>query len=176
MTVSPRPVVTRLKGPAMLDFFANWSPDAIMGLVAIVGGLLTIVGCVGLMSWCLVRRAQIAADLKRDLVQRGLSVEQIERLIDGPREDEKPYYEKQLEGSLASLLAQSEVPGPLMTEVLRIYQATDGGTKKAVYDAIEEIIGSEPTEDQLLAAVRTLCPPKAGTVMSPQYDSARVGV
>jgi hypothetical protein len=160
----------------MLDFLANWSPEEIMGFVAIVGGLLAIVSCVGLISWCVIRNAQIAADLKRDLVQRGLPVDQIERLILGPREDEKPYYEKQLEGSLASLLAQSEVPGPLMTEVLRIYQATDGGTKKAVYDAIEEIIGSEPTEDQLLAAVRTLCPPKAGAVMSPQYDSGRVGV
>jgi len=109
-------------------------------------------------------------------VQRGLPIEQIERLIQGPPESEKPYYEKQLEGSLASLLTQSEVPGPVMTEVLRIYQATDGGTKKAVYDAIEEIIGSEPTEEQLLAAVRMLCPPKAGAGMSPQFDSARVGV
>ena len=160
----------------MLEFFANWNPDAILGLVSIVGGLLAVVLCVGLISWCVVRRAQIAADLKRDLVQRGLSVEQIERLIQGPPESEKPYYEKQLEGSLASLLAQSEVPGPVMTEVLRIYQATDGGTKKAVYDAIEEIVGSEPTEDQLLAAVRTLCPPKAGNTFTPQFDSARVGV
>jgi hypothetical protein len=156
----------------MLDVFANWSPEEIMGFVAIVGGLLAIVSCVGLISWCVLRNAQIAADLKRDLVQRGLPVDQIERLIQGPREDEKPYYEKQLEGSLASLLAQSEVPGPLMTEVLRIYQATDGGTKKAVYDAIEEIIGSEPTEDQLLAAVRTLCPPKGGLPAVPVSESA----
>jgi hypothetical protein len=159
----------------MLEFFATWSPTAIIGLVSVVGGLLAVSICVGLISWCVVRRAQIAADLKRDLVQRGLSVEQIERLIQGPPEEEKPYYEKHLEGSLASLLAQAEVPGPVMTEVLRIYQATDGGTKKAVYDAIEEIIGSEPTEEQLLAAVRTLCPPKAGAAMSPQFDSARVG-
>ena len=160
----------------MLEFFSTWSPEWILGLISIAGGLLAVVACVGLISWCVVRRAQIAADLKRDLVQRGLPIEQIERLIQGPAESEKPYYEKQLEGSLASVLTQCEVPGPVMTEVLRIYQATDGGTKKAVYDAIEEIIGSEPTEEQLLAAVRTLCPPKAGAVMSPQYDSARVGV
>jgi hypothetical protein len=160
----------------MLEFFATWSPTAIIGLVSVVGGLLAVSICVGLISWCAVRRAQIAADLKRDLVQRGLSVEQIERLVQGPPEDEKPYYEKQLEGSLASLLAQAEVPGHVMTEVLRVYQATDGGTKKAVYDAIEEIIGSEPTEEQLLAAVRTLCPPKAGAAPMPQFDSARIGV
>ena len=160
----------------MFEFFANWNPEWILGLVSIVGGLLAVVICVGLVSWCIVRRAQIAADLKRDLVQRGLPIEQIERLIQGPPESEKPYYEKQLEGSLASLMAQSEVPGPIMTEVLRIYQATDGGTKKAVYDAMEEIIGSEPTEEQLLAAVRTLCPPKAGGPLAPQFDSARVGV
>jgi hypothetical protein len=160
----------------MLEFFANWSPEAVLGLISIVGGLLAVVSCVGLISWCIVRRSQIAADLKRDLVQRGLSIEQIERLIQGPPESEKPYYEKQLEGSLASVLAQCEVPGPVMTEVLRIYQATDGGTKKAVYDAIEEIIGSEPSEEQLLAAVRTLCPPKSGVVVSPQFDSARIGV
>jgi len=160
----------------MLEFFSTWHEGAIIGLVSVVGGLLAVSICVGLISWCVVRRAQIAADLKRDLVQRGFSVEQIERLVQGPPEEEKPYYEKQLEGSLASLLTQSEVPGPVMTEVLRIYQATDGGTKKAVYDAIEEIIGSEPTEEQLLAAVRTLCPPKAGGVLLPQYDSARIGV
>jgi hypothetical protein len=73
-------------------------------------------------------------------------------------------------------LTQAEVPGPVMLDVMRTYQATDGGTKKAVYDAIEEIVGSEPTEEQLLAAVRTLCPPKAGGVMSQQFDSARIGV
>jgi hypothetical protein len=160
----------------MLEFFANWNPEAILGLTAIVGGLLAVVLCVGLISWCVVRRAQIAADLKRDLVQRGLPIDQIERLIQGPSAHDNPYHEKQLEGSLASLMAQCEVPGPVMTEVLRIYQGTDGGTKKAVYDALEEILGSDPTEDQLLAAVRTLCPPRAGTGFSPQFDSARVGV
>src|SRR5262245_14794224 len=160
----------------MLEFFSTWHPNAIIGLVSVVGGLLAVSICVGLISWCIVRRAQIAADLKRDLVQRGFSVEQIERLVQGPPEAEKPYYEKQLEGSLASLLAQAEVPGPVMTDVLRIYQATDGGTKKAVYDAIEEIIGSEPTEEQLLAAVRTLCPAKAGPPPVSQYDGAGVGV
>jgi hypothetical protein len=160
----------------MSDFFAHWNSESILGLVSIVGGLLTIVICVGLISWCVVRRAQIAADLKRDLLQQGLSIEQVERLMQGPPEAEKPYYEKHLEGSLASLLTQAEVPGPVMVEVLRIYQATDGVTKKAVYDAIEEIISSEPSEEQLVAAVRMLCPPKAGVVVSPQFDSARVGV
>ena len=46
----------------MLEFFANWNPDAILGLVSIVGGLLAVAICVGLISWCVVRRAQIAAD------------------------------------------------------------------------------------------------------------------
>ncbi len=160
----------------MLDFFANWSPEAILGLVSIVGGLLAVVICIGLISWCVVRKAQIAADLKRDLVQRGVPIEEIERLIQGPSGHQNRYGEKQLEGSLASLMAQCEVPGPVMAEVLRIYLATDAATKKAVYDALEEILGSEPSEDQLLAAVRTLCPPKSSAAPMPQFDSARVGV
>jgi hypothetical protein len=160
----------------MWDFLAGWKPGEVIGLFAVLGGLLTAVAVVGTIVWSIVRHAEIKANLKRDLVQRGFTVEQIERLVYGPSEASQPVNEKELEAQLASLLVQHEVEGPVMDRVLRLYQATDPGTKRAVYDSIEEILDSDASEEQLLTAVRALCPPRSGTPAPLRLDEMRVGV
>jgi hypothetical protein len=145
----------------MLEFFSTWHPGLVLALVAVVGFFLTTTVWVIAGHWSSVRRAEIAADLKRDLIQQGQTIEQIERLLAGPAAGaEAQANEKELEAYLASLMVQAEVSEETLEEVLRIYQATDAGTKQAVYDSLEEILGAEPSEEQLLAAVRALCPPK----------------
>ena len=144
----------------MSDLFTGWSSNAIIALVSVVGGLLTVIATVIAISWCCVRRAEIASELKRDLVARGLPVEQIERIVQGPPSPEVTANAKELEAQLASYLVQHEVSAPVMEEVLYMYQGTEPATKRAVFDSLVEIIESGAEEQQLLAAVRTVCPPK----------------
>jgi hypothetical protein len=142
----------------MTDFFAGWSSAAIIGLVSVVGGLATVVAIVWAVSWAAVRRAEIATDLKRDLVARGLPVDQIERIVQGPS-PAAAAVGKELEAQLASILVQQEVPAHVMDEVLHVFQQTDATTKQAVYNSLVEIVEAEASDEHLLAAVRGLCAP-----------------
>ena len=92
------------------------------------------------------------------MLDRGMPIEQVVRLVGGPSAEGPPANGKELEAQFASLLVQNEIPAPTLERVLRIYQETDPATKKAVYDSLEEIVGSGPSEDQLVAAVKALCP------------------
>ncbi len=74
----------------MDDLLAKFDAEHFIGLVAVVGGLLIgllcglsgiIVGC-----WQLVRRAEITASLKRDMLSRGMSAEEIRVVIEAGSE------------------------------------------------------------------------------------------
>ncbi len=160
----------------MTEFFATWKPSEVIGLAAILAGCLAVVLIVALGVWCAIRHAETAANLKRDMLQRGLSVDEIERVLRAPAEDHTSVSEKGLEAALASLLVQNEIPAPTLERVLRAFQATDPATKKAVYDSLEEIIGGEPSEEQLLAAVKAFCPPRGGVAPAGRFDQVPAGV
>jgi len=145
----------------MVEFFSTWNPGAVTALVAVAGLFLTI--AVAVLSWNrrMVRETEIAANLKRELIQKGYSVEQIAQLVAVPLQGARDKVnEKEREAQLASLMVQYEVTGGTLEEILRTYQATDAATKKAVYDSVQEMLEAEGTEERVLAAVRALCPPK----------------
>ena len=66
----------------MWEFLSTWPPGMVIGLVSVVGGCLTAIVWGIAIFWSWTRRAEIAANLKRDLLQRGLSVEEVERVLD----------------------------------------------------------------------------------------------
>src|SRR5262249_52046329 len=109
----------------MLDFLSTWPPGMVIALVSVVGGCLTAIVWGIAIFWSWTRRVEIAVSLKRDLIQRGLSVEEIERLVREPAVNDKPTNERQLDASLASLLVQYEVSAPTMEQVVRTFQAAD---------------------------------------------------
>src|SRR5262249_18548739 len=114
------------EGHPMGEFFSTWHPGTVLALVAVSGLFLTVLVAVVSGNRRRVRQAQIAADLKRELIQKGYTVEDILRLVAGPPgEEDGPVNEKELVAQLALLLVQHEVPGPALEEVLRTYQATD---------------------------------------------------
>jgi hypothetical protein len=144
----------------MIEMLSRWKPgEVIAGLAVILGCLTAIVWGVAIF-WCWARRTEVRANLMRDFLQRGLAVEEIERLLrvqHDPTPAAKLVNERELEANLASLLVQYEVSAATIEQVVRVYQGTDPATKKAVYDAIEEMLESGAGEDQLLTAIRTLC-------------------
>jgi hypothetical protein len=148
----------------MWDAIKNWQAVDVIVLVMVIGMFLTAIVVSVAVSWGWVRREEIRANLKRDMLERGLSVEQVERLIRAPHQERPPVEAKEFEAQFASLLVQNEVSAPTMERVLRVFQETDPLTKKAVYDSLEEIVGSSPSEEQLIAAVKALCPARASTL------------
>ncbi len=66
----------------MLDLFSKFDAGELIGLTAVVGGLicggLGIVMGVGLA----MRRAELDADLKRSMLERGMSAEEIRMVLD----------------------------------------------------------------------------------------------
>jgi hypothetical protein len=144
----------------MFEFLTLWPPGAVIGLVSVVVGCLTAIVWGIAIFWSWVRREEIRANLKRDMLQRGLSVEEIERILRAPDKPEQAVNERDLDANLASLLVQYEVSAPTIEQVVRTFQAADPTAKKAVYDAVEEMLGSGAEEEQLVTAIRMLCTPR----------------
>jgi DNA-binding transcriptional MerR regulator len=143
----------------MSDLFAGWPPDEIIGLVAVIGTFLTLMVIAVSIVWYLHRRDALLANQKHDYLDRGFSVEQIEQLLrmPGPSPQDQ---EKVIEAELASLLAQHEVPAPAMERVLQLFKESEPASKKAIRDAIEEMLDADVREEQLLAAATALCGPR----------------
>jgi hypothetical protein len=64
----------------MLDFLGSRSAAEILGLMAILGLVVVVALAVLLSQWRKVREGRLKADLMRDLLARGLSVDEVERL------------------------------------------------------------------------------------------------
>src|SRR5262245_47784879 len=64
----------------MLEFLQSLPAGVLLGLAGIVGLVVVVTPAVLVGEWRKVRAARIEADLKRDLLARGLSAEEVERL------------------------------------------------------------------------------------------------
>ena len=66
----------------MMDLLSRLDGGELIGIVAVVGGLL--IAMVGIIagSWVKVRRAEIAAALKQDMLNRGLSAVDIRTVLE----------------------------------------------------------------------------------------------
>jgi hypothetical protein len=65
----------------MTDLFSSWSARDLIGLVSVVCGSLIAITAILASHWRGVRQAELEASLKHELVERGMSVDDIERVI-----------------------------------------------------------------------------------------------
>lgn len=154
----------------MTDMFAGWSPKQVIGLVAVIGAFLTAIIITIAIVWYQSRRESLLANLKHDYLERGFTIDQIDRLLRSPgpsAHDAAVSEEKTLEASLASLLVQYEVPAQTMERVLKTFQETEATAKKPIFDAIEEMLEADVAGEQLLTAVNMLCHPRGGNQPRP---------
>jgi hypothetical protein len=154
----------------MSDVFTSWSPKQVIGLVAVIGAFTTVIVVTLAIVWYQSRRESLLANLKHDYLERGFTIEQIDRLLRSPGPsalDAAVAEEKSLEASLASLLVQYEVPAPTMERVLKSFQESEATGKKAIYDAIEEMLEADVAGEQLLTAVNMLCHPRGANQPRP---------
>jgi hypothetical protein len=66
----------------MEDFLAKFSPDELIGFVAVVGWFLCGMLAIVMVFWHKIRNAEIAAVLKRDMLQRGMSAHEIQTVLE----------------------------------------------------------------------------------------------
>ena len=66
----------------MTELLSRMNPGDLVPLVAIIGGVLC--GIIGILAaaWQKVRRAEILAALKQDMLNRGMSSDQIRTVLD----------------------------------------------------------------------------------------------
>ncbi len=66
----------------MFELLSRFHPGEIIGLVAVVGGLLVVITSVLGGIWREVRKTEIAAALKQDMLNRGMSADEIEAVLE----------------------------------------------------------------------------------------------
>ena len=66
----------------MTDLLSRFDPGALFGLTAMVGGLLCGITAILAGTWQKVRRAEITAALKQEMLSRGMSADDIRTVLE----------------------------------------------------------------------------------------------
>jgi hypothetical protein len=129
--------------------------------------IITVVGTVT-QAWQRVRRADREAALKETMLQRGLSIDEIERLL---RASSKPQEDAAAESAendaieeLTEALGECGAAAPVVEEVLAAIRGADPATRQTTCRAVKAVINGsdQASKDELILAVaRGLCRPAA---------------
>jgi hypothetical protein len=77
----------------MTQLLDKFSGGELLGLAAIVGSLLIGITAIIAGAWQKARRAEVAAALKHDMLNRGMSAEEIRTVLDaGTKASAKAFY------------------------------------------------------------------------------------
>ena len=67
----------------MIDLlFSKFNPGELTTLLSVAGGLLCVITAIIAGNWQKVRRAEITAALKQDMVNRGMSADDIRTVLE----------------------------------------------------------------------------------------------
>ena len=144
----------------------------LFGLFGFVLLLLILVGmgAAANMWWTSrqeTRRAEREIAHKKDLLERGLSIDEIERLLHASAEQPKQVAkvddaEADVVGEFGGILGACEAKPDAIEEILAIVRAADSATKRAMLRAVKEMSDSSGeyiTDEQVRAVVRALSRP-----------------
>jgi hypothetical protein len=66
----------------MLELLSKFDSGEIIGLVAVVGGLLCGICAIVMGCWLEIRRAELSAALKQDMLNRGMTADEIQTVME----------------------------------------------------------------------------------------------
>ena len=149
-------------------------PELLTNFWFLLYGMITVIVVVTTVSHAYVASHRATAELafKTQMLQRGLSVEEIERLMTAsahprhrPRSPNDPAISEESLNEVVSVLGQAGTPAAVIEEVLWAFRSVDVPTQELISQAIQHLVGSADNVDgeQILAVVRPLCGPKAET-------------
>jgi hypothetical protein len=64
------------------EFLAKFNGGELIGLTAVAGGLLCGIVAILVDGWHKIRKAEIVAGLKRDMLNRGMSANEIQTVLE----------------------------------------------------------------------------------------------
>jgi hypothetical protein len=73
----------------MYELVARMAPGQLIGLVAVTGGLLIGLVAVVMGIWLELRRAEMTLALKRDMLDRGMTPEEIQIVMEAGSKDSR---------------------------------------------------------------------------------------
>ena len=65
----------------MTDIISRLNGGELIGLVAVVGGFLSFCTCVVVCEWRKYKVSVVEADLKQDMLERGMTAEEIDQVV-----------------------------------------------------------------------------------------------
>lgn len=147
----------------MFEFFSTWKPGEVIGLVSVVGGVSVAITAIVMGHWSRMRRQDAELALKRDLLARGMSVEEVERAMKASANTTPGWgvlSDVEMEVEFAKYLALNEVSPSRIEEAVGWFRPLARERKAAVAEAITDLVDSGCEEEQLVAAMRALCRPE----------------
>jgi hypothetical protein len=106
----------------MLEALFSHHPEYLIPICAILGGTLVAVITVVAHHWRKVRQGEAEAALKQDMLTRGLSVDEIERVIRASNQD----VDRALSDNEAALVHRLAKEGKSGEEIERVIRALKG--------------------------------------------------
>jgi hypothetical protein len=155
----------------MWEPFAK-SPELLIPLALTVCG--AVVGLVAILAhqWRAARRTELEVALKQDMLRRGLSVEEIERVLrasEGPPEaPAKPDPVSDNAYALTEKMIEEGRSGEEIERLLKLLHATGGTVSDNEYALIEKMLDEGKPLDQIERVVRAFrAPPPAPAPAAP---------
>jgi hypothetical protein len=147
----------------MPDLFANYY-FLLFGMITVIVVVVTIaIACTS------AHRASVEFAFRAKLLERGMSAEEIERVMAASSPPRPVGIDTSLDedalNEVVSVLGQAETPAAVIEEVLWAFRSADAPTQALISSAIQHLVASADSVDgeQILAVVRPLCGPKAET-------------
>jgi hypothetical protein len=147
---------------------ADWeemfgSLTGVLTVTLLFGGwiIVAVIGSLG-KNWRKVHESEHMAALKQSMIERGMSVEEIERVLRaGPagledsRTDSTCDQSKKL-AELSKRLAEHGVPAPAMEQILGTFRTAGAGERKNMTRTVVAMLDGGADTEQVLAVVRAL--------------------
>jgi hypothetical protein len=159
---------------------ANWdetirSLPGILTVTFLFGGWIIVAIISSLAkNWRRAHEVETTAALKQSMIERGMSVDEIERVLRaGP-----PRIEKDGGGDgatdLAGKLVEHELPAKDMEPILTAFRCAEPGALKSLAKTIEVMLDGGANGEQVLAALRALGGSNAAQANNGQFRDSPI--
>jgi hypothetical protein len=135
-------------------------------LASIVGAFLflitTVLGSVLAVNWRKARESEHLAALKQSLADKGMSADDIERIMRAGPERKKPGAALPVTALSEVLVYVNGISPQTLEEIVQVFQTSDPATQNAIVQALSNMVENDNlTGDHYLAMVRGLAHPAA---------------
>jgi hypothetical protein len=158
----------------MSELLAKLEAGHVVAIVAIFCGFLTASIAIIFGIWQHVRTSESETALKHDMVQRGLAADEIQKILsassskpDLSRDPGRavgevggvPMNAAEMVAHIGTSLIAHGLTGDGLAMVMPAIQSAPNNTKEAIANALSNLEDENVSDEQVLALVRSMCPP-----------------